>query len=75
MTDPAHFSKSISQTTTFWELGLGFFGIRIILTGKLGLYAGVKFWSLEEWGTTLMTNLQSSDKFPYERTYSPRSRI
>ena len=32
----SHFSKSISQTTTFWELGLGSFGIRVILRGKLG---------------------------------------
>ena len=40
----SHFSKSISQTTTFWELGLGFFGIRVILRGKLGSYAGVRFW-------------------------------
>ena len=39
----SHFSKSISQTTTFWELGLGFFGIRVILRGKSGFYAGVRF--------------------------------
>ena len=34
----SHFSKSISQTTTFWELGLGLFSIRIILRGKLVFY-------------------------------------
>ena len=34
----SHFSKSISQTTTFWELGLGLFGIMVILKGKLGFY-------------------------------------
>ena len=43
----SHFSKSISQTTTFWELGLGVFGIRVILKGKLGLYGRSKV--LEKW--------------------------
>ena len=45
----SHFSKSISQTTTFWELGLGFSGIRVILWGTLGLYAGVRFWRNDLW--------------------------
>ena len=45
----SHFSKSISQTMTFWELGLFFFGIRVILRGKLGLYAGVRFWRNGLW--------------------------
>ena len=41
----SHFSNSISQTTTFWDLRLGFFTIRVILKGKLGLYMeGVRFW-------------------------------
>ena len=34
----SHFSKSISPTTTFKELGLSVFGIRVILGGKLGFY-------------------------------------
>ena len=34
----SHFSKTISQTTTFWKSGLGFLGIRVILRGKLGFY-------------------------------------
>ena len=34
----SHFSKSISQTTSFWELGLGLFGIRVVLRGKSGIY-------------------------------------
>ena len=45
----SHFSNSISPTTTFWELGLGFFGIRVILRGKLGLYAGVRLWRNGLW--------------------------
>ena len=51
----SHFSKSISQTTTFWELGLGFFGIRVKLRGKLGSKVLEK-WSSEKWGTTISTN-------------------
>ena len=35
----SHFSKSISQITLFW-----FLGVRVILRWKLGLYAGVRFW-------------------------------
>ena len=45
----SHFSKSISQTTTFWKLGSVFFGIRVILGEKLGLYAGVRFWRNVLW--------------------------
>ena len=45
----SHFSKSISPTTTFWELGLGFFGVRVILRGKLVLHAGVRFWRNDLW--------------------------
>ena len=37
-----HFPKSISPTTTFWELGLGFFGIRVILRGKSGFHGRSK---------------------------------
>ena len=33
-----YFSKTISQKTTFWKLGLGLFGIRVILRVKLGFY-------------------------------------
>ena len=45
----SHFSKSISQITTFLKLGLGsgFFGIRVILRGKLGFYDRSKV--LENW--------------------------
>ena len=43
----SRFSKSISQTTTFWELGLGVFGITVILRGKFGLYGRSKV--LEKW--------------------------
>ena len=31
----SHSSKSISQTTTFWEFGLGLFDIRVILRGEV----------------------------------------
>ena len=37
-----HFSKTISQAMTFWELGLGLFGIRVIQRGKLGFMAVVR---------------------------------
>ena len=43
----SHFSKSISQTTSFWELGLGLIGVRVILRGKLGFYGRSKV--LEKW--------------------------
>ena len=36
-----------SQTTTFWELGLGLMDIRVILRGKWGLYGRSKV--LEKW--------------------------
>ena len=45
----SHFSKFISQTTTFWELRLIFFGVGVILRGKLGFYAGVRFWRNDLW--------------------------
>ena len=44
---PLLFSKSISQTKTFWELGIGSIGIRVILRGKLGIYSRSKV--LEKW--------------------------
>ena len=42
-----HSSKTISQITTFWELGLGLCGIRVILRGKLG-FSG-RNQVLEKW--------------------------
>ena len=43
----SHFSKSISQTTTVWELGSGVFGIRVMPRGKLGFYG--RSMVLEKW--------------------------
>ena len=43
----SHFSKSISQTTTSWELVLGLLGIRVILRGKLGFYS--RSQALDKW--------------------------
>ena len=40
----SHFSKTISQTTTFWKLGLGLLDLRVILGGNYGFMAGVRFW-------------------------------
>ena len=54
----SHFSKSISLTTTFWESGLGFFGIRVVLRGKLGLYAGVRFWRNGLWRSGVQPYLE-----------------
>ena len=39
----SHFSKTISQTTTFWELGLDFFGIKVTFKGNEGYMLGVWF--------------------------------
>ena len=36
----SHFSKTISETTTFWESGLGFLVKKVILKGQLGSYGG-----------------------------------
>ena len=48
----SHFSKTISQTPTFWELGLGLglglLEVRLILRGKLGFYGRsqvMEIWS------------------------------
>ena len=61
-----HFSKSISQTMTFWELGLGLSCIRVILRGKLGFYGRSKVlekWSLRrEVGYNLIVLLQQIKK-------------
>ena len=40
----SHFSKTISQTMTFWELGLGLLEVRVILRGISGFMTGVKSW-------------------------------
>ena len=42
-----HFSKTISQTMTSWELGLRLFEIRVILRGKSGFYGSnvLEIWS------------------------------
>ena len=57
----SHFSKSIPQTTTFWALGLGLLGIRVILRGNSGFYDRIKGWrngnglGEEKWDTTACT--------------------
>ena len=62
----SHFSKFISQTTTFWEFGLGFSGIRVILRGKLGLYAGVRFWRNGLWRSAVQPNKRWINKWVEE---------
>ena len=42
-----HFSKSILETMTFKEFGLGLLEIRVILRGKIGFYDRSKV--LEKW--------------------------
>ena len=44
----SHFSKTISQTRTFWELGLDLLEVRVILRGKL-LFYGRSKGGLEKW--------------------------
>ena len=58
----SHFSKSISQTMTFWELGLGLFGIRVILRGKLGFYGRSKVLEKLSWRTGTQP-LEGSGKY------------
>ena len=55
----SHFSKTISQTMTFWELGLGFFGIRVIIRGQFAFYGRSKV--LEKWETTANNNHNNKD--------------
>ena len=44
-----HFCKTISQTTTYWELGLGLLGIRVILTGMIGFHGRSKVLEKLNW--------------------------
>ena len=43
----SHFTKTFSQTTTLWKLGLDQLDFRVILKGKLGFYSRSKV--LEKW--------------------------
>ena len=48
---PLLFSKSITQVTTFWKLGigLGLLEIRVILRGKLGFYGRIRVFEKWSW--------------------------
>ena len=43
----SHFSETVSPRTSFWELGLGLLGVRVLPRGKLGFHDWSKV--LEKW--------------------------